>query len=96
MSYGTPLNLFRAKKPGSGARLWTASGASSFSMLRRSASVGGTEVDDGSSEGEVPGAEIILFLKDGGLSSMEYVWYTDKPPDRCPRSDRLTTLEIER
>ena len=49
-----------------------------------------------SSEGELPGGEIMLFLKDGRLTSMEYVWYTDKPPDRWPTSDRLTTIEVER
>ena len=39
---------------------------------------------------EIPGS-IILFLKDGRLSSMEYVWY-DQPPDRWPAPDRLTYL----
>src|SRR4029079_12720485 len=37
ISRGTVLNLFSGKKPAWGGRAWTASGASSFNRLRRSA-----------------------------------------------------------
>ena len=38
ISSGTALNLFSGKKPACSGRAWTASGASSFSLLRRSVS----------------------------------------------------------
>ncbi len=46
-----------------------------------------------SPEGGKPTGDILLFLKNGRLSSMEYVYYTDRPPDRWPMRDRLSPFE---
>jgi hypothetical protein len=48
-----------------------------------------------SPESDEPIGDVILFLKDGRLSSLEYVYYTDQPPDRWPTLDRLSTIEID-
>jgi hypothetical protein len=47
-----------------------------------------------SPEGGEPTGDIILFLKNAQLSSLEYVYYTDQPPDRWPMRDRLSTFEL--
>ncbi len=39
-----------------------------------------------------PPGEIILFVDDGRLSSLEYVFYVDTPPSRWPSLDRLTVV----
>jgi hypothetical protein len=46
-----------------------------------------------STEGEAPSGEIILFVKAGFLTSMEYVYYTDLPPTEWPGPDRLALIE---
>ncbi|HET9846981.1 MAG TPA: hypothetical protein VFR68_00280 [Candidatus Dormibacteraeota bacterium] len=47
-------------------------------------------------EGSDAPGEIIIFPKDGRLSSMEYVYYTRQPPEQWPTPDRLTTVELAR
>jgi len=44
--------------------------------------------------GDEPTGDIILFLEGGVLSSLEYVFYTNNPPDDWPSSDRLSLLEF--
>ena len=39
-----------------------------------------------------PPGNIILFLDDGQLSYLEYVYYTDSPPPSWPTADRLRNL----
>jgi len=43
-----------------------------------------------------PQGDIILFLDDGRLTSMEYVFYTDAPPVGWPPNDRLSVVEAPR
>jgi hypothetical protein len=40
-----------------------------------------------------PEAEVILFLDDGRISSVEYVSYQAQPPADWPTSDRLVILD---
>jgi hypothetical protein len=40
---------------------------------------------------ESPG-DVLLFLNDGRLSSLEYVFYTDDPPDDWPPRERLEVV----
>jgi hypothetical protein len=49
-----------------------------------------------SPEADEPVGDLILFIKNGRLSSMEYVFYTDKPPLRWPSPDRLSTMHLDR
>lgn len=37
-------------------------------------------------------AEILLWLKDGRLSALEYAWVTEKLPTRWPRPDELDVV----
>jgi hypothetical protein len=39
--------------------------------------------------GEEPPGEVVLFLTDGRLSSLEYVFYSDEPPGAWPTRDYL-------
>lgn len=40
-----------------------------------------------------PPGEILLFLEDGRIVSMEYVYYTDQPPAAWPDLHRVTIVE---
>jgi hypothetical protein len=42
-----------------------------------------------SPQSDEPPGEVILFLKDGWLDSLEYVFYTDLPPSDWPSASRL-------
>jgi hypothetical protein len=42
-----------------------------------------------------PNDQIILFVDDGLLSSMEYVWYGDRPPAGWPRPEELTIVRTD-
>jgi hypothetical protein len=46
--------------------------------------------------GNEPAGEIILFLKNGRLDSMEYVYYSDRPPTHWPALDHLSIVQTER
>jgi hypothetical protein len=39
-----------------------------------------------------PPGDVILFLKSGRLSSVEYVYYSDRVPSEWPDESRLTVL----
>jgi hypothetical protein len=39
-----------------------------------------------------PEGDVILFVKDGRLSYLEYVHYTDTPPASWPKHDRLRSF----
>jgi hypothetical protein len=39
-----------------------------------------------------PPGEILVFVSNGQLSSLEYVSYVDSPPSRWPSLDRLTIV----
>jgi hypothetical protein len=39
-----------------------------------------------------PPGEILLFVDDSGLNSLEYVSYADRPPGAWPSLDRLTVV----
>lgn len=43
-----------------------------------------------------PPGEIILFLDDGRLTSMEYVFYSDQPPTHWPATERLSIVFLPR
>ena len=40
-----------------------------------------------------PPGEILMFLEDGRIVSMEYVYYTDHPPAAWPELHRVTIVE---
>ena len=40
--------------------------------------------------GSEPTGDVILFLRDGRLSYLEYVYYTDTPPSAWPETSRLS------
>ena len=42
-----------------------------------------------SSVADAPEGDVILFVKDGRLSYLEYVYYTDAPPSTWPPQERL-------
>jgi hypothetical protein len=44
---------------------------------------------------ELPG-QVILFVRDGELSCLEFVFYEDRPPTEWPTSDRLSVGRIDR
>jgi hypothetical protein len=44
--------------------------------------------------GGEPVGEVLLFVKAGRLSSLEYVYYTDSPPRKWPPADRMTVVEV--
>jgi len=44
---------------------------------------------------ELPG-EVILFVDDGRLSYLEYVYYCELPPTGWPSEDRLSAIESNR
>jgi hypothetical protein len=46
-------------------------------------------------EDEMPG-EIILFVRGGLISSMEYVYYSDTAPSEWPSSGRMSVIERPR
>jgi hypothetical protein len=46
--------------------------------------------------GNDPPGEVILFLKKGRLDSVEYVYYSDRPPTRWPTLDRLSIVQTHR
>ena len=41
-----------------------------------------------------PTGDIILFVDDGYLSCLEYVYYTDHPPAAWPALDRVEVAEV--
>ena len=43
-----------------------------------------------------PEGDVILFVKDGRLSYLEYVYYTDRPPSSWPSQDRLQPFPTSR
>jgi hypothetical protein len=43
-----------------------------------------------------PPADVILFVDDGRLSSLELVWYGDRPPAEWPPLDRVTAERATR
>ena len=49
------------------------------------------ELDVMHESGEPPG-QIILFIDDGKLSYLEYVYYSDAPPRVWPSDDHLSTI----
>jgi hypothetical protein len=44
-------------------------------------------------EADEPPGEIILFVDDGRLSYLEYVFYSDSPPKSWPTVERLSVFE---
>ena len=42
--------------------------------------------------GGEPVGDVLLFVKAGRLSSLEYVYYTDSPPQQWPPADRMTVV----
>ena len=44
-------------------------------------------------EGDGPPGEVILFVDDGRLSYLEYVHYSDTPPDSWPTVERLSVFQ---
>jgi hypothetical protein len=46
--------------------------------------------------GAEPLGDIILFLEDGRLSRLEYVYYDDAVPDSWPTMEQVSLLTIER
>jgi hypothetical protein len=45
------------------------------------------------SANDEPPGEILLFLEDGRLASMEFVYYTSVPPDVWPDLDKVTVIQ---
>ena len=45
---------------------------------------------------EEPPGQVILFVRDGKLSYLEYVFYDDRPPVAWPDSARLSSVSIDR
>jgi hypothetical protein len=43
--------------------------------------------------GDEPPGDLLLFLRDGCLASLEYVYYTCTPPDRWPDAERIDLLQ---
>lgn len=43
-----------------------------------------------------PPGQVILFVRDGELSYLEFVFYEDRPPAGWPTSDRLSLVSIDR
>ena len=43
-----------------------------------------------------PPGQVILFVRDGELSYLEFVFYEDRPPAEWPTSDRLSLVSIDR
>jgi hypothetical protein len=41
-----------------------------------------------------PVGDLLLFVNDGYMSSLEYVFYTDTPPMEWPRLDRVEIVPI--
>jgi len=37
--------------------------------------------------------EVIVWVKDGHLSGLEYAWITDEPPTRWPRPDEMEVVK---
>jgi hypothetical protein len=44
-------------------------------------------------EGDEPPGQIILFVDDGRLSYLEYVDYSDSPPESWPAIERLSVVQ---
>jgi hypothetical protein len=42
--------------------------------------------------GDEPPGEIILFVRDGYLDSLEYVWYGENPPTEWPHRERVDLI----
>jgi hypothetical protein len=61
------------------------------SVKARSLRLAPVEAQVAPDKDEPPG-EIILFVDDGRLSSLEYLYYVDSPPSRWPTLDRLTVV----
>lgn len=44
-------------------------------------------------EADEPPGEVILFVDDGKLSYLEYVYYSESPPTAWPSNDRLSLVQ---
>jgi hypothetical protein len=44
--------------------------------------------------GDEPGSDVILFVRNGRLDYLEYVFYTDNPPRSWPSISRLQTFPM--
>jgi hypothetical protein len=49
-----------------------------------------------SASDEEPPGEIILFVDDGRLSYLEYVYYSDAPPPSWPPASQISTVTLRR
>jgi hypothetical protein len=47
-------------------------------------------------ENDDPPGEVILFVENGQLKSMEHVFYTEVPPAHWPEIERLSTVQFDR
>jgi hypothetical protein len=36
--------------------------------------------------------ELLIWVKDGYLSSLEYAWWSDEPPARLPTADQVQAV----
>ena len=45
---------------------------------------------------ESPPGQVILFVRDGQLSYLEFVFFDERPPAAWPTSDRLSLVSIDR
>ena len=43
--------------------------------------------------GDEPVGELLLFVSEGYISSLEYVFYTDTPPREWPTLDRIQLFQ---
>ena len=43
-----------------------------------------------------PPGQLLLFVREGRLSSLEYVYYSDRPPQEWPSLERLSPVTFDR
>ena len=93
ISSGTVLNLFKGKKPACGERACTASGASSFNILRRSAAERPSgPLKPRSSSGSAPG----LSTGDGGNEGNAMTSFTEPMASKsCRLSTRCSSPKMK-